>query len=237
MSMYAGRCTSPRIHRDRGWITVRGGIPPPGRTTNSSSRSSVFPFPSPSAVEIAFFIPATDLSPPSRSFPMQHGATTNAARLACACSSTASVPLPHTCSARARSQGPSYSSMRPTLAATFARPASLALADSRSIDRGLRSNPTKSASGCCAARGSSKLPVPHPKSTIVGLRFDPPGSSPSVVAAARTTARKDSTWSLFRLPLAAPPRLFDAAGSAAGGHFAQSTNPRPVASSLLAHTL
>ena len=44
------------------------------------------------------------------------------------------------------------------------------------------------------------MPVPHPKSTIVGRRFDPPGPSPSVVAAALTTARKDSTWASSACP-------------------------------------
>ena len=91
---------------------------------------------------------------PTGSAPMQHGETANGtarapagARRAASCSAASEAP-PQACNDMIASQGPSYSSIRPSHVDTRAEsPALAARSRSNAREDGLRSTPTKCASG------------------------------------------------------------------------------------------
>jgi hypothetical protein len=60
-----------------------------------------------------------------------------------------------------------YSSISPATAVTLRSPAAAARSRRRPQAVGLRSTPTNCTDGISAARGSTRLPVPQPKSTTV----------------------------------------------------------------------
>mmetsp|Transcript_5284 Transcript_5284/g.21336 ORF Transcript_5284/g.21336 Transcript_5284/m.21336 type:complete len:248 (-) Transcript_5284:914-1657(-) len=86
--------------------------------------------------------------------------------------------------------------------------------------------------GSAAAKGRSRLPVPHPKSTTTGGdALVVSGRRPTTARAATRIARNDSTCNRLRRPRSVPPFVLLPAGSTEGAQFSQSTAPRAFAKS------
>mmetsp|Transcript_22565 Transcript_22565/g.52302 ORF Transcript_22565/g.52302 Transcript_22565/m.52302 type:complete len:270 (-) Transcript_22565:355-1164(-) len=110
------------------------------------------------------------VSAPRLTLPRQHGEMANGTPRSTAAAIAWSDAEPHAWRLMATSIGPSYDSIRPTTISRLVRPTSSARSLNTSSARGLMSSATKSTLGKRYDRARTRLPDPHPKSTMVNRR-------------------------------------------------------------------